>query len=74
MTSNAESVGIPGGGPWAITRADGAVVPSVGRYDGITPTSPVILRVVDGFTLTGFAYFGGGGGKVNNRVAETTAA
>uniref|UniRef100_A0A915KZL6 Uncharacterized protein n=1 Tax=Romanomermis culicivorax TaxID=13658 RepID=A0A915KZL6_ROMCU len=69
-----ESVGIPGGSPWAITGARGTGVPSVGRYDGIRLTSPVVFGVVDGFMLTGVAYLGGGGGKVDNGVTETTAA
>uniref|UniRef100_A0A915IAT5 Uncharacterized protein n=1 Tax=Romanomermis culicivorax TaxID=13658 RepID=A0A915IAT5_ROMCU len=69
------SVGIPGGGPWAIKRARGPGVPSVSRYDAITLTWPVVSRVVDGFTLTGVASFGGGGGKADDGVgAETTAA
>uniref|UniRef100_A0A915KT46 Uncharacterized protein n=1 Tax=Romanomermis culicivorax TaxID=13658 RepID=A0A915KT46_ROMCU len=68
MISNAESVGILGGSPWAIKRAGGASVPSVGRYEGIMLMSPVVSSVVDGFTLTGVAYFGGGDGKANYRV------
>uniref|UniRef100_A0A915L0T5 Uncharacterized protein n=1 Tax=Romanomermis culicivorax TaxID=13658 RepID=A0A915L0T5_ROMCU len=30
--------------------------------------------VVDGFTLTGLAYLGGGSGKADNGVVETTVA
>uniref|UniRef100_A0A915ICG7 Uncharacterized protein n=1 Tax=Romanomermis culicivorax TaxID=13658 RepID=A0A915ICG7_ROMCU len=65
-TSNAESIGIPGSGPWVIKRARGAGVPSVSRYDAITLTSSVVFGVVDGFTLTGVTYFRGSGGKADN--------
>uniref|UniRef100_A0A915HFY6 Uncharacterized protein n=1 Tax=Romanomermis culicivorax TaxID=13658 RepID=A0A915HFY6_ROMCU len=69
MTSSPESVGIPGGGPWAIKPAGDTGVPSVGQYDATTLMSPVLFGIVDGFTLTGIAYFGGGGGKANNGVS-----
>uniref|UniRef100_A0A915HNU9 Uncharacterized protein n=1 Tax=Romanomermis culicivorax TaxID=13658 RepID=A0A915HNU9_ROMCU len=56
-----------GGGPWVIKWAGGASVPSVGRYDMITLTSPVFFGVVDRFTLTCVAYFGSGGGQSQQR-------
>uniref|UniRef100_A0A915HGN4 Uncharacterized protein n=1 Tax=Romanomermis culicivorax TaxID=13658 RepID=A0A915HGN4_ROMCU len=64
-----------GSSPWAIKQARGTGVPSIGRYDTIMLTSPVVFSVVDGFTLTRVAYFGSGRGKADNGVgAETTAA
>uniref|UniRef100_A0A915IQX7 Uncharacterized protein n=1 Tax=Romanomermis culicivorax TaxID=13658 RepID=A0A915IQX7_ROMCU len=73
MTSSAESIGILGGGPWAIKRARGAHVPFVGGYNATMLTSPVIFGMVDGFTLTGVAYFSGSGKADNEVGAETTA-
>uniref|UniRef100_A0A915KNJ2 Uncharacterized protein n=1 Tax=Romanomermis culicivorax TaxID=13658 RepID=A0A915KNJ2_ROMCU len=51
MTSNAESVGIRGGSPWAIKRDGGASVLSVGRYDMTMLTSPVVFGIVDRYVL-----------------------
>uniref|UniRef100_A0A915KL56 Uncharacterized protein n=1 Tax=Romanomermis culicivorax TaxID=13658 RepID=A0A915KL56_ROMCU len=65
----------PGCSPWVIKQARGAGVPSVGRYNMIKLTSPVVLGIIDGLMLTGVTYFGGSGRKADNRVvAETTVA
>uniref|UniRef100_A0A915IVX3 Uncharacterized protein n=1 Tax=Romanomermis culicivorax TaxID=13658 RepID=A0A915IVX3_ROMCU len=63
---------VVGGGPWAITRAGGALVPSIGRYEAITLTLPVVFRVIDWFTLTGITYFDGGSSKVDKGVGAKT--
>uniref|UniRef100_A0A915JPZ5 Uncharacterized protein n=1 Tax=Romanomermis culicivorax TaxID=13658 RepID=A0A915JPZ5_ROMCU len=52
MTSRMESIGSPGGSPWAAKQVGGAGVPFVGGYDTTTLTSPGIFGVEDGFKVT----------------------
>uniref|UniRef100_A0A915K7D1 Uncharacterized protein n=1 Tax=Romanomermis culicivorax TaxID=13658 RepID=A0A915K7D1_ROMCU len=60
MTSSAESVVRPGGGPWVAKWAGGAGVPSVSRYDPTMLMLSGIFGLVDGFKVTGITYVGGG--------------
>uniref|UniRef100_A0A915L1R3 Uncharacterized protein n=1 Tax=Romanomermis culicivorax TaxID=13658 RepID=A0A915L1R3_ROMCU len=75
QTSNGESIGIPGGGPWATKWARGARAPAIGQYHTTMLTSPVVFGLIDGFTLTSIVIIGGSSGRADNGVsAETTAA
>uniref|UniRef100_A0A915JUN6 Uncharacterized protein n=1 Tax=Romanomermis culicivorax TaxID=13658 RepID=A0A915JUN6_ROMCU len=67
MTSSAESIGVPGGGPWVAKRAGGA------GCDAIMLMSPVVLGIVDGCAVTGVAYFGSGSKGGVSADAVTTA-